>query len=235
MLKPKITNIKRYLLILLLVFVAGNVFFAQSSQTRYYKTEDLQKEVGPESGKFSVTITQTADGLTIKEIKNLKKNTVILSETYNDDEPYGVWIHRSNTDDVIYDYNFRLVYSKEVCADTLTGLKVDDFFKDKAELGYAAPKFMNGETSIQQYISHNLELSPRAKEEKLNGTVLVGFTVSKTGQVENVHVLSGTHIILDKEAVRVIRHLTFSSPPVLNGIKESFCTVVPVEFKLTHE
>ena len=50
---------------------------------------------------------------------------------------------------------------------------------------------------------------------------------------ENIVVKRGVDISLDKEAVRVLRELKFSSPPTVNGQAYAFkCLVLPVKYKL---
>lgn len=67
------------------------------------------------------------------------------------------------------------------------------------------PKFMGDDpNAFTKWVSSNLEYPEIAKENAVQGRVLVEFTVNVDGSVSNIKVLRGVDSSLDKEAVRVI-------------------------------
>ncbi|MFZ1678757.1 MAG: energy transducer TonB, partial [Saprospiraceae bacterium] len=64
------------------------------------------------------------------------------------------------------------------------------------------------------------------------GQVILSFTITKEGNVEDIIVLRGANILLDKEAVRVIRQLSFSNPGMLDGKPVKICVKLPVKYVL---
>jgi hypothetical protein len=79
---------KSILTILILVFTT--IYYGQTTQTKYFNNEWLGKEVSQDKAKFSQTIIQNADGTVTTEIKDLKKDEIIRSETFKGNEPYGI-------------------------------------------------------------------------------------------------------------------------------------------------
>ena len=61
---------------------------------------------------------------------------------------------------------------------------------------------------------------------------MTSFIVTKDGQIENIVVNKGVDITLDKEAVRILRALKFSTPPLLNGRPVNICVKFPISFRL---
>ena len=195
----------------ILISLGSIICYAQTTQIKYYNNEWLQKEVSAEKAKFLKTVTNNADGTITTEIKNIKKNEVIRSETYKGEEPYGIWIYETGKGTSSLDFNFPLNYTGEKCNDSI-GVAIKDYFKDDDSLGYKAPKIWGAETSFFQYIAHTIVFPDRAKEENIQGRVYVSLTITKEGVIENVYVKKGTNILLDKEAVRVFEAVKIIEP-----------------------
>jgi TonB family protein len=220
---------KSILTILILAFTT--ICFGQTTQTKYFNSEWLGKEVAQDKAKFSQTIIQNADGTVTTEITDIKKSEIVRSETFKGNEPYGIWKLRYGKDYKTIDYNFPLIYSDEKCNDSLP-IKTNDFFQDNDSLNYKAPKISTGELTIYQFIGKNVIYPTRAKEG-IQGTVYLQLTLTKEGTFENIVVKRGTNILLDKEAVRVLRQLKFSSPPTINGQAYTFkCLALPIKYRL---
>jgi len=206
------------------------ICLAQTKETKYYADEWLQKEVNEKKGKFSETITQNQDGSITRERKNIKKDEIIKRQCYKGEEPFGVWIFQRNNQKVEYDYSFEVNYVDEYCKDGIPNLK--DYFSNNDELKYVAPTIEGGLTMLQ-FLSSNIEYPTEAKLKDIMGIVYISFTITEKGEVENIAVLRGAHILLDKEAVRVIRKLKFTSPPTINGQTKTLCISLPISFKLS--
>lgn len=221
---------KNMKLILLLLTCAG-ICHGQTTQTKYFSGERLDKEVPENKAKFAQVITQNTDGTTTTEVHNLSKRIVVQSQTYKGNEPFGIWKLPYGDGFKTLDYNFPLLYTKESCSDG-PQTAIGDYFQNNDSLGYEAPKIAGGETTFYQYAGKNTFYPARAKENGIQGTVYLQLSLTSAG-AENIVVKRGVDISLDKEAVRVLRGLRFISPPKLNGKPYVMnCLVVPLKFKL---
>ncbi len=94
------------------------------------------------------------------------------------------------------------------------------------------PEFPGGTQALYKWLSDHINYPSVAAEEGVQGRVIVEFVVSKTGDVENVHVLRGRHPALDKEAVRVVKGMPKWNPGRNNGQPVKVTYTLPVTFKL---
>ncbi len=213
-----------------LIALLPSICYSQTSTTKYFKDQYLQKEVSEEKAKFSKTVTQHEDESVTTEIKDLTKNVVIDSHTFKVEEPVGVWIESRGDNIYELDYDFQLVYADPVCEDSVPG--VVNYFKDNAAFKYVAPKLSSGDTSLIRFISRNTVYPRRAMEMDISGTVELLFWISPEGVVENISIRDASHILLDKEAMRVLKTVKFLNGPTLNGVPKSICMVMPIKFLL---
>lgn len=215
----------------LFMLLFATIGSAQVISTKYYSNEWSSKEVSQEKAKFVETVSKDKSGAVTTELRNVKKNTIVRSETYRNEEPVGIWIYEGENGGETYDldYSFQLDYDDYTCNDSIPGIK--DYFQSNDTLHYRAPSFERG-MHIYQFLANTIVYPPFAKENDISGKVILKFTVTETGTVENVVILKGHHIVLDKEAARVVRMMKFSHPPLLNGIRKKLCFTLPVTFKL---
>lgn len=206
---------------------------AQSSvQVRYFSNESLTKEVLKEKGKFSKSTINNDDESVTTEVTNIKNSEIIHSETWKDKEPYGIWKNETGRGIEEMDYNFPLVYSTADCPDSLNNYNVNDPFKSDNNAHYKAPQLSTGDSTIFPFLSKNIRYPARARENNIQGRVVLSFIITKSGAIENISVLRGEDVSLDKEAVRVMRKLKFSIPPMIDGKPQNICVRFPVTFKL---
>ena len=204
--------------------------YGQTTQITYYNNERLDKEVSQEKAKYSKTVTRDNDGVVITEIKDLKKEEIIRSDGYKGLEPYGIWRYWSTSGIKMMDYGFDLVYSSDQCNSTLKGTAAE-LFTDNSGMNYTAPKLESGQP-VYSFIGRSIIYPNIAKEEGIQGVVFLNFLLTKDGTVQDIVVTKGVNSILDKEAVRVVRQLNFSEPPLLNGEPYGVCISMPITFQL---
>ena len=94
------------------------------------------------------------------------------------------------------------------------------------------PEFPGGQQAMYKWLGDHINYPPVAAEEGVQGKVIVEFVVSKTGAVENVRVLRGSHPALDKEAIRVVKAMPNWNPGRNNGNPVKVTYTLPVTFKL---
>ena len=96
------------------------------------------------------------------------------------------------------------------------GLEIKDYIEEVEEevveeeaipfqLVQDKPKFQGGDANtFSAWVSKNLVYPELAKENGVQGRVMLQFTVNTDGSISNVKVLRGVDPSLDKEAVRVV-------------------------------
>ncbi len=94
------------------------------------------------------------------------------------------------------------------------------------------PEFPDGEKALLKYLASNLKYPPIARENGIEGNVVVRFVVSKTGEIKNAEVLRGIGGGCDAEALRVVNSMPNWSPGKNNGKAVNVTYTLPVRFKL---
>lgn len=216
----------------LLVFARGTgTLYAQKSETFYYKKVDLKDRVSKKQANFSFIRTQHQDGTETREVWDLKKDKLKYSETLKGEEPFGIWYYENEKGYDTLNYDFELSYSSQNCKGDSIRIPAN-IFQDSDSLLYVAPKLSGGETSLLRCIVKNIFYPHRAREEGIQGRVFLSFLISEQGTIENIHILKGAHILLDKEAARVLRLVRFKNPAMSKGKAAKICFNLPVSFKL---
>jgi TonB family protein len=201
---------------------------AQTSETKYYKSMSMDAEVAQEKAKYSKTITNNPDGSITTERRNLKKNLVESRQTLKGEEPVGIWVYLTGRGPAEMDYNFPLEYSQQDCSNDLN---IKNYFADEAVSGYEAPKISTGE-QFYEFAGKNLVYPAKARREGIQGKVDLTFDLTKDGVIENIRVKKGVHLVLDKEAVRILKKIKLTSPPKVNGQPQTLCASTSISFRL---
>ncbi len=83
--------------------------------------------------------------------------------------------------------------------------------------------------NVMTYIGNNLRY-PKDAGNAVEGRVLVGFTVQKSGLVSDVHVIESLEPIYDQEAVRLIAQMPPWKPYEIDGIPLDDYQTLPIVF-----
>ncbi len=102
-----------------------------------------------------------------------------------------------------------------------------DFFKVEDQ-----PKYPGGMNEFFKFIYSAIEYPEEAIENKIEGTVFIGFVINKKGKLEDVELERGVHNSLDNEAIRVIKLIPDWIPGKQRGKPVSVKFVIPIKFKL---
>jgi periplasmic protein TonB len=94
------------------------------------------------------------------------------------------------------------------------------------------PMFPGGDQALLDYIGHNTVYPEVAKENNIQGKVIVHFCVTEKGGVSQVSILKGVDPELDKEAIRVVNTLPTFKPGKQGGKPVKVWFQVPITFKL---
>ena len=94
------------------------------------------------------------------------------------------------------------------------------------------PQFPGGEAVLINFLNSNIVYPSQAAQDKVEGKVVVQFTVKKTGKIDDVKVLRSVRKDLDDEAVRVVKMMPDFIPAKQNGEVADMPYTIPVSFKL---
>ena len=95
------------------------------------------------------------------------------------------------------------------------------------------PEFPNGIEGLMDYVAQNVKYPESAKENNLQGRVIVKFVIEKDGTVSNVEVGRGWGNELDDEAVRVVKAMPKWKPGKQDGKPVRVSFMLPINFKLS--
>ncbi len=98
--------------------------------------------------------------------------------------------------------------------------------------GVLRPQFPGGEKALAQYLDTHLKYPEEAQKQKYQGQSLVAFTVNEDGSLTNVRILKSSHLVLDTEALRIIKNMPKWSPAQNNGAPKKEMVVLPITFDL---
>jgi protein TonB len=94
------------------------------------------------------------------------------------------------------------------------------------------PAFPGGDKAMMEYIYANIQYPEIAKENNIQGRVILRFCVTYKGGVDQVSVMKGVDPALDNEAIRVIKSLPAWKPGKQGGKPVNVWYSVPITFQL---
>ncbi len=94
------------------------------------------------------------------------------------------------------------------------------------------PQFPGGDAELLKFIGEHTQYPEIAKENNIQGKVIVRFCVTPKGGVNQVSVLKGVDPELDKEAMRVVTTLPPFKPGKQGGKPVPVWYMVPIAFTL---
>jgi len=94
------------------------------------------------------------------------------------------------------------------------------------------PEFPGGSVEFMKWLTRNLKYPESARQQKVQGKVVVSFVINADGKTSDVKVLTKVHPLLDREALRVIRMMPEWKPGEDKGKPCSTMIAIPVVFAL---
>ena len=91
-------------------------------------------------------------------------------------------------------------------------------------------EFPGGKEGWINYLSRNLQYPPQLKDSGITGQVILRFTVTPNGKIEDIIVVQSLHPLFDKEAVRVISESPRWNPAEQLGKKVQTIITQPINF-----
>lgn len=94
------------------------------------------------------------------------------------------------------------------------------------------PKFKG---NVNKWLSDNIQYPYSARQNRIEGKVILKFVVEKDGSISNVKVIKGVNKVLDNEALRLIKIMPKWNPGMNNGLAVRTYFTLPVTFKIDNE
>jgi len=160
----------------------------------------------------------------------------IAAGQYTNEEKSGPWEFYDSKGKVIQRYDYT---SKEVVFDIN--------FEDEEKLKYPqvngtdttwlqldqAPVYIGGDRAMFQHIASNIEYPPLARENNIQGRVVVSFEIDESGNAVNFKVEKGIGWGCDEAALKVVQYLPAKwSPAKLDGKPIRTRYKIPIRFVL---
>ena len=95
------------------------------------------------------------------------------------------------------------------------------------------PQFPGGMKALMEYISQNIRYPEEAIKANKEGTVIVQFVITKTGEIKETKVARSQGESLDAEAVRVVNSLPNFIPGKVDGKPVNVMYTIPIKFKMS--
>ncbi len=104
--------------------------------------------------------------------------------------------------------------------------------KEKKEKNFIKnPQYPGGKTALDAFIKQHLQYPEEALKQKVEGSVLVAYTVNDDGDVTEAEVVKGLGYGCDEEALRLVNQLMYSK--VRNrGVISTFRMKLNIHFRL---
>ena len=94
------------------------------------------------------------------------------------------------------------------------------------------PVFPGGDVALLKYISNNMQYPENARDNNIEGKVIIRFCVTPDGTINQITVLKSVDSELDAEAVRVVKKLPTFKPGKKAGLPVPVWYMVPITFKM---
>lgn len=108
--------------------------------------------------------------------------------------------------------------------------------KDSEEVPYVSvdemPSFPGGDAELLNYIAQNTVYPENAKNNSIQGRVIVRFCVTAKGSINQISILQSVDPELDAEAIRVTKTLPSFKPGRNGGKNVPVWFMIPITFTL---
>ena len=136
-----------------------------------------------------------------------------------------------------YGCGFRLVLEVSSSQEAVEGREVsmEEIIEEAIPFAMveSKPSFMGGgQNEFSKWVDKNLVYPIRARENGVEGKVILSFTLTAEGEITNINVLRGIDPALDKEAVRVVSSSPKWEPGKERGRAVKVQFIFPVQFSL---
>jgi TonB family protein len=169
-------------------------------------------------------------------IYNVYKGTVFATGKYQNDQPVGVWEYYSEKERLVQRYDRttkRLLYSADSTWDKQKKHKLV-IAGDTVVSNVGRPAIiLGGDGVLQNYLQRTIRYPANARENGIQGTVVVTFFVDKDGRAGDFKIKRPVDGGCSEEALRVLKGLSNEwIPAEKNGEPVVMQVEMPVTFQL---
>ncbi|NEN25208.1 TonB family protein [Cryomorpha ignava] len=94
------------------------------------------------------------------------------------------------------------------------------------------PDYPGGEEAMMMYLANAITYPADAKEEGVEGEVVVSFLIGTEGWIEDINILKSVHPSIDTEVIRIMSAMPQWTPGYQDGKPVKVQYNLPVNFKL---
>jgi protein TonB len=94
------------------------------------------------------------------------------------------------------------------------------------------PKFPGGDKALMRYLAEHVEYPQAARENGIEGTVVLAMTIEADGSITDIEVLRDIGGGCTEEVIRVVKGMPKWIPGVQSGYKVRVRVALPVQFKI---
>ena len=94
------------------------------------------------------------------------------------------------------------------------------------------PEFPGGIQALGKFLQRNIKYPEQAREIGIEGKVFVRFVISADGNVKKVEIVRGVDVLLDEEAIRVVKQMPRWKPGSNRGKNVPVWFTLPINFRL---
>jgi protein TonB len=94
------------------------------------------------------------------------------------------------------------------------------------------PEFPGGPTECMKFLAQNIRYPKKARENGIQGRVVVQFVVDKDGSIDDIKIVNSVSWELNDEAKRVIKKMPKFKPGTIGGEPARMQSFLPVMFRL---
>lgn len=121
---------------------------------------------------------------------------------------------------------------KEIHIHDIEIIEEDEEQENVLTVAEKMPEFPGGTSELSKFLSNNIKYPAMARENRIEGRVIVSFVVEKDGFISDVEIAQSVNPILDKEALRVVKLMPKWKAGVQKGKPVRVKYSIPVNFKL---
>lgn len=178
---------------------------------------DMQSDLVEIKDQLTFTkISITDEGKSIEDIADLKNLDSDMIHSMNVDKPNGAIYVALRKEGANFDY---LSNKSKVNGDVFTVVE-------------EMPEYEGGMEAFYNFVSQEIEYPIAARENGVEGRVIVQFVVGRDGAVSNVEAIKGIGYGCDEEAVRVIQKVADFKPGSQRGRTVRVRMDMPIIFKI---
>ena len=106
------------------------------------------------------------------------------------------------------------------------------FTRKVCDLVDEMPSFPGGLEELHKWIDNNVQYPAVARENGIEGRVILKFIVEKDGSLRDSTVIRSVHPIVDREALRLVGQMPKWNPGKREGVPVRQIYCLPIKFKL---